>query len=51
MDGSTCLYVKQTNCGNLPGSTGNQSQCLVITQSGKEAEKQRIRIAVLHTRN
>ena len=35
----TLLYIKQINNKDLLYSTGNYTQCLVITYNGKESEK------------
>ena len=36
----TLLYIKQMNNKDLVYSTGNYTQCLVITYNGKESEKE-----------
>ena len=38
----TRLYIKQINNKDLPYSTGNYIQYLIITYNGKESEKEQI---------
>ena len=42
----TLLYTKQTTNEDLLHSTGNSTQCSVITYTGKESEKEWIDVYV-----